>query len=279
MKFTKMHGCGNDYIYVNLLEETIENASELSRKVSDRHIGIGGDGLITIGASDQADFRMRIYNADGSEAEMCGNGIRCVAKYVYEHGMTDQTEIAIETASGVLKLQLITESGKVKQVRVDMGVPVIEASKIPVVCSREIVLDEQIFAAGRDWRMTCVSMGNPHAVVFVPSVDDLLLEKIGPEFEHHTRFPNRVNTEFVEVLSRTEMRMRVWERGSGETLACGTGTCACVMAAILNEYTEDHVLVHLKGGDLLIDYDRISGHIYMTGPAETVFEGTFLQEC
>lgn len=273
MKFTKMHGCGNDYIYVNLFEENIEKPAELAKTVSDRHYGVGGDGLITIGASDKADFCMRIYNADGSEAEMCGNGIRCVAKYVYDHKMTEKTEITVETKAGIKKLSLTVRDGEVSRVKVDMGEPVLKAAFIPVVCDREVVLDEQIEAAGKEWRMTCISMGNPHAVIFVPSVEELFLEKIGPEFENHDRFPNRTNTEFVQVLSRTEINMRVWERGSGETLACGTGACASVMAAILNGYTDNTVFVHLKGGDLTITYDEESRHIYLTGPAATVFEG------
>lgn len=275
MKFTKMHGCGNDYVYVNLFEEKIADPTELSQKISDRHFGIGGDGLITIGPSDCADFRMRIYNADGSEAEMCGNGIRCVAKYVYDHGMTKSTEILIETGAGIKELALTVEDGKVSRVKVDMGEPVLTAEAIPVISCHDTVISEPIEVDGKEWKMTCVSMGNPHAVVFVPFVKELPLEQIGPKFENHVRFPKRINTEFVEVLSETEMNMRVWERGSGETLACGTGTCASVMAAILNGYTKDEVLVHLTGGDLLISYDRAGNHIYMTGPATTVFEGEY----
>lgn len=275
MKFTKMHGCGNDYVYVNLFEENVKDAPKLSTLVSDRHFGIGADGLITIGPSEVADFRMRIYNADGSEAEMCGNGIRCVAKYVYDHKLTNQTEISVETGAGIKDLTLFVENDKVQTVRVDMGEPILLAEQIPVVSDNEIVIDEVISVGGRDWRMTCVSMGNPHAVVFVDDVAGFPLEQYGPLFENHVRFPKRTNTEFVHVISREEADMRVWERGSAETFACGTGTCACVMACILNGYTDNRVLVHLRGGDLVIEYDADSNHIYMTGPATEVFSGSY----
>jgi diaminopimelate epimerase len=273
MKFTKMHGCGNDYVYVNLFEEKVENPAEVSIKVSDRHFGIGSDGLITIGPSDKADFRMHIYNADGSEAEMCGNGIRCVAKYVYDHHLTDKTEITVETGAGVLTLILFPEDGKVQQVRVDMGEPILTPAEITVVADGDKVIDEPIEVGGKTWNMTCVSMGNPHAVVFVDDTASFPLETYGPLFENHERFPKRTNTEFVQIISRTEANMRVWERGSAETWACGTGTCACVMACILNGKTEDKVLVHLRGGDLTIEYDRESNHVFMTGPATEVFSG------
>ena len=275
MKFTKMHGCGNDYVYVNLFEETIADPAQLSIAVSDRHFGIGSDGLITIGPSDVADFRMRIYNADGSEAEMCGNGIRCVAKYVYDHELTSQTTITVETGAGIKTLDLLVENGKVTQVTVDMGEPILAPEEIPVVAEGTRVVDEPILVDGKEWRMTCVSMGNPHAVVFVDDVANLELEKYGPDFENHTRFPKRTNTEFVQVHSRTEASMRVWERGSAETWACGTGTCASVMACILNGYTDNKVLVHLRGGDLLIEYNPDNNHIYMTGPATEVFQGVY----
>ena len=265
MKFTKMHGCGNDYVYVNLFQEKVEDPAAVSIKVSDRHFGIGSDGLITIGPSDVADFRMRIYNADGSEAEMCGNGIRCVAKYVYDHRLTDKTEISVESGAGVKYLTLFVENGHVEQVRVDMGEPILEPAQIPVVADGDKVIDEPIEVGGKTWNMTCVSMGNPHAVVFVEDTEKFELEKYGPLFENHERFPKRTNTEFVQVLSRTEANMRVWERGSAETWACGTGTCATVMACILNEKTDDKVLVHLRGGDLTIEYDRDSNHVFMTG--------------
>ena len=273
MKFTKMHGCGNDYVYVNLFEEQLENPAEVSIKVSDRHFGIGSDGLITIGPSDKADFTMHIYNADGSEAEMCGNGIRCVAKYVYDHKLTDKTEITVETGAGVLTLKLFVENGKVAQVCVDMGQPILTPAEIPVVAGGDKVVNEPIEVGGKTWCMTCVSMGNPHAVVFVDDTANFPLETYGPLFENHERFPKRTNTEFVQIISRTEANMRVWERGSAETWACGTGTCACVMACILNGKTEDKVLVHLRGGDLTIEYDRESNHVFMTGPATEVFTG------
>ena len=275
MKFTKMHGCGNDYVYVNLFEEKIDNPAELSIKVSDRHFGIGSDGLITIGPSDVADFRMRIYNADGSEAEMCGNGIRCVAKYVYDHKMTDKTEISVESGAGIKYLTLFVKQGKVEQVRVDMGEPILEPAQIPVLAEGDKVVDEPIEVCGKTWNMTCVSMGNPHAVVFVDNVADFEIEKYGPHFEKHERFPKRTNTEFVEIISREEINMRVWERGSDETWACGTGTCASVMACILNNRTDNKVLVHLRGGDLTIEYNEKTNHIFMTGPATEVFSGEY----
>ena len=273
MKFTKMHGCGNDYVYVNLFEEQIGDPAKVSIAVSDRHFGIGSDGLITIGPSEIADFRMRIYNADGSEAEMCGNGIRCVAKYVYDHKLTDKTEITVETGAGVKTLQLTVEDDKVTLVRVDMGEPILTPDEIPGVADGDRVVAEPIVVDDKEWRMTCVSMGNPHAVVFVDDVAHFELEKYGPLFENHVRFPKRTNTEFVQIVSRNEAIMRVWERGSAETWACGTGTCATVMACILNGLTDNEVLVHLRGGDLRIAYDAKSNHIFMTGPATEVFEG------
>ena len=273
MRFTKMHGCGNDYVYVNLFEEQLENPAKVSIKVSDRHFGVGSDGLITIGPSDKADFRMRIYNADGSEAEMCGNGIRCVAKYVYDHKLTDKTEISVETGAGIKYLTLFVDNNKVCNVRVDMGEPILTPAEIPVIADGDKVIDEPIEVGGKTWSMTCVSMGNPHAVVFVDDTASFPLETYGPLFENHERFPKRTNTEFVQIISRTEANMRVWERGSAETWACGTGTCACVMACILNGKTEDKVLVHLRGGDLTIEYDRKSNHVFMTGPATEVFSG------
>lgn len=273
MKFTKMHGCGNDYVYVNCFKETIENPSETAIKISKRHFGVGSDGMILICPSEVADFQMKMYNADGSMGEMCGNGIRCVAKYVYDYGMTDKTHITIETGAGIKELDLTVENGKVSKVRVDMGEPILEAAKIPVVSDKEKVINEPILVQGTEWKMTCVSMGNPHAVVFVADTKNLAIKEIGPCFENHKAFPNRTNTEFVQFISSKEINMRVWERGSGETWACGTGTCASVMACILNGYTDDTVLVHLLGGDLLIEYDRETNHIFMTGPATTVFEG------
>lgn len=273
MKFTKMHGCGNDYIYVNLFEETVNNPSEVSIKVSDRHFGIGADGLVLIGPSDIADFRMRIFNADGSEAEMCGNATRCVAKYVYEHKLTNKTTITLETGAGIKELVLTVNDGVVELVRVDMGEPILEPAKIPVEANSDRVIDEPFEVDGKTWRMTCVSMGNPHAVTFVDDVSELDLEKIGPSFENHSRFPKRTNTEFCHVISRNEVDMRVWERGSGETWACGTGACGLVMACVLNGYTDNKVLVHLRGGDLIIEYDEATNHVFKTGPATEVFSG------
>ena len=273
MKFTKMHGCGNDYVYVNCFEEKVENPSDAAIKVSKRHFGVGSDGMILICPSEVADFQMKMYNADGSMGEMCGNGIRCVAKYVYDHGMTDKTHITIETGAGIKDLDLTVEDGKVTMVRVDMGEPILEAAQIPVVSEKEQVINEPILVQGTEWKMTCVSMGNPHAVVFVADTKHLAIKEVGPCFENHKAFPNRTNTEFVQFISSKEINMRVWERGAGETWACGTGTCASVMACILNGYTDDTVLVHLLGGDLLIEYDRETNHIFMTGPATTVFDG------
>jgi len=275
MKFTKLHGCGNGYIYVNLFEETLENPAEMAIKVSDHHFGIGSDGLITIGPSEIADFTMHIYNADGSEAEMCGNGVRCVGKYVYDHGLTDKTVVNVETGAGIMVLELNIEDGKVATVRVDMGEPIFEPEKIPVVAGGTPVLMEPITVGDKEWKMTCVSMGNPHAVVFVDDVKDFPLETYGPLFENHERFPKRTNTEFVKVVSPTEAYMRVWERGSAETWACGTGTCATVVACILNGLTERKVLVHLLGGDLTIEWDEETNHVFMTGPATEVFSGEY----
>lgn len=276
MKFTKMNGCGNDYVYINGFVEKVENPKELAKKVSDRHFGIGSDGLILIVPSDKADFCMRMFNADGSEGEMCGNGIRCVAKYVYDHKMTDKTKISVETKAGIKYLDLTVEDEKVTKVKVDMGEPILEPKKIPVRSEKKRVVNEPIAVAEKTWNMTCVSMGNPHAVVFVEDTGSLEIEKYGPLFENHELFPNRTNTEFVQVLNRNEINMRVWERGSGETLACGTGTCASVVACILNGYTDEKVLVHLLGGDLEIEYEKTTNHVFMTGPAETVFEGELL---
>lgn len=274
MKFTKMHGIGNDYVYVNCLEETVENPETVARFVSDRHFGIGSDGLILIKPSKTADFQMDMYNADGSSSQMCGNGIRCVAKYVYDYGLTDKTEVDIETKAGIKHIVLTVENQKAVKARVDMGEPILEPANIPVKGEGERFIDRPVLVDGKEYRMTCVSMGNPHAVVFMEEpVKDLDLEKIGPKFEFHEYFPERVNTEFMNVLDRRTMDMRVWERGSGETLACGTGTCASVVAAVLNDLTERQVLVHLLGGDLEILWDEKDNHVYMTGAAETVFEG------
>lgn len=275
MKFTKMHGCGNDYVYINCFEEKIENPTEMAIKVSNRHFGVGSDGLILICPSDKADFRMDMYNADGSQSEMCGNGIRCVGKYVYDYGLTDKDEVSVETLAGIKYLKFQIEDGKVKMITVDMGEPELIAKNVPVISESEKVIDEEIVVDGVAYRMTCVSMGNPHSIVFVDSTSEFPLEEIGPKFESHERFPRRVNAEFVQVLNENEVNMRVWERGTGETLACGTGTCATAVACILNGKTKDEVTVHLLGGDLIIKWDRGTNHIYMTGPAEVVFDGVF----
>ena len=273
MKFTKMHGCGNDYIYVDCTRGTPGDLSALAIRYSDRRFGIGGDGLIAICPSAVADFRMEMYNADGSLGAMCGNGIRCVAKYVYDKGLTDQTHLRIETGSGIKDLVLTVEGGKVSRVRVDMGAPVLQSSRIPVVGLGSQVVGQSIEVAGRTWTMTCVSMGNPHAVVWADDVASLDLEKIGPQFEHHACFPDRVNTEFIRVIDRHNLEMRVWERGSGETLACGTGACASAYAAWLSGRCEPSVTVHLRGGELEIAYDSQANTMLMTGPAVTVFDG------
>ena len=274
MKFTKMHGIGNDYVYINCFEEEVKNPEALAKFVSNRNFGVGSDGLILIRPSDVADFRMEIYNSDGSQAEMCGNGIRCVAKYVYDYGLTDKTYISVETLAGIKYLDLTVEDGKVSLVKVDMGQPILEPEKIPVASKGSRVVDEPLLVDGKEYRMTCVSMGNPHAVIFVDEdVKNLPLEKIGPSFENHTCFPKRVNTEFVRVIDRHTAEMRVWERGSGETLACGTGACAVAVACVLNGLTEDAITVHLLGGDLYIEWDREKNTVYMTGPAEAVFDG------
>ncbi len=277
MKFTKMQGLGNDYVYVNCFKEKIDNPPELARRISDRHFGVGSDGLIMINPSDKADFEMEMYNADGSRGEMCGNGIRCVAKYVYDYGLTDKTHISVETLGGIKYLDLTVEEGKVKMVKVDMGKPELEPLKIPVKASGDKAVDEPILVGGNEYRMTCVSMGNPHAVIFIGcDVREFPLEEIGPKFENHERFPNRVNTEFVRVIDRRTAEMRVWERGSGETLACGTGACAVAVACALNGFTEDEVTVRLLGGDLQIRWDREKDTVFMTGPAEVVFDGEWI---
>ena len=273
MKITKMHGIGNDYVYVNCFEESVKNPAEVSKFVSDRHFGIGSDGLILISPSAIADFRMNIYNADGSQAEMCGNGIRCVAKYVYDYGLTDKTEISVETLAGIKYLRLQVENGKVASVEVNMGAPILEPKEIPDAVEESPVVNVPVEVKGKIYHMTCVSMGNPHAIIFMNNVKDLDIAAIGPYFENHTVFPKRTNTEFVEVLDRNTVNMRVWERGSDETLACGTGACATTVACILNDKTENEVTVHLLGGDLKIRWDREANQVYMTGPATVVFDG------
>lgn len=273
MKFTKMHGCGNDYVYVNCFKEKVENPGEVSIKVSDRHFGIGSDGLILICPSEIADFRMKMYNSDGSEGAMCGNGVRCIAKYVYDYGLTDKTFISLETKAGIKYLDLTVEDGKVTMVKVDMGAPITNPADIPAVSDKEIIVSEPIVVDGKEYKITCVSMGNPHGVVFVDDTNQIEIEKIGPKFEHHEMFPDRTNTEFIQVVDRGHIKMRVWERGAGETLACGTGTCASVYACILNGYTDSSVDVELLGGTIHIDYDEEKNTIFMTGPAAVAFDG------
>lgn len=276
MKFTKMHGCGNDYIYIDCFKETVANESELAVKLSDRHFGIGGDGIILIKKGTKADFEMVMYNADGSRGAMCGNGIRCVAKYVYDNGYTDKTSFSIESMGAVKYIDVTVENGKVILAKVDMGAPILKAADVPVNSSNEKVISEKITVADREFNMTCVSMGNPHAVMFIDEhPKDFDLDFYGAKFECNTDvFPNRVNAEFAKVIDRKNIEMRVFERGTGETLACGTGTCATVVAAILNGYVDNDVTVHLIGGDLQIQWSgKEEDSVFMTGPAATVFTG------
>jgi len=273
MNFVKMHGCGNDYIYVNGFEVKLDKQkkTELAKKLSDRHFGIGSDGLIFINPSSIADFEMEMYNADGSRAEMCGNGIRCVAKYVYDRKMTDKSEFVIESMGKRKIINVTVEDSKVTKVRVDMGEPILEPSLIPVVSDEKDFIDEPVNIDGEIFKMTCVSMGNPHAVIF-HNPDDVL--KYGSSIENNTIFPKRVNAEFVEVLDKKNVRMRVWERGTGETYCCGTGCCATTVACVLNKKTEDSITIHVLGGELEVFWNREDNHVYMTGPATTVFEGS-----
>ncbi|MBR2283704.1 MAG: diaminopimelate epimerase [Ruminococcus sp.] len=279
MKFTKMHGIGNDYIYINCFDEIVDEPEKVSVVLSDVRKGIGSDGLVLIMPSDKADFRMRIFNADGSEAMMCGNATRCIGKYVYDKGLTDKEHITLETNSGIKYLDLTAADGRVVSVTVDMGEAVLTPADIPMNSSLDRFVAQPVNVAGNEVKMTCVSMGNPHAVIFTEGIDGLDLEKIGPAYENHELFPNRVNTEFIEVKDGSTLRMRVWERGSGETFACGTGACASAVAAVLNGYCKhgEDILIHLRGGDLVINY-RTDGHVIMTGPAEFICEGTVEDE-
>ena len=274
MKFTKMQGIGNDYVYVNCFEETVADPERVSEIISDRHFGIGADGLVLIMPSDKADFRMRMFNADGSEGNMCGNATRCIGKFVYDNHLTDKTSITLETRSGIKKLTLYPENGKVKTVLVDMGKAVLKPADIPMNVSGDTFINKPITVDGKEVFITAVSMGNPHAVTYVDDVDSLELEKIGPSFENHPLFPERVNTEFIKILDESTMQMRVWERGSGETWACGTGACAATAASVLNGYFphDKERTVKLRGGDLFITY-KSDGTVLMRGPAETVFTG------
>jgi len=273
MKFTKMHGAGNDYVYVDCTKEELANPSMVSKYISDRHFGIGSDGLILIKSSNKADFFMEMYNADGSQGKMCGNGIRCVGKYVFDNGLTDKTTVKVDTLSGIKILDLIVEDGKVTRAKVNMGSPILIAKDIPVITDSEKVIAQDIEVNGKTYQMTCVSMGNPHAIVYVDSTDDLKIQEIGPYFEMNERFPEQVNTEFVQVVDRKNLKMRVWERGSGETLACGTGACASLVATVLNGLCDDTAVLHLIGGDLKITWDQNADIVYMEGPATTVFTG------
>ena len=275
MKFTKMQGLGNDYIYINCFEEKIENPNELSIKISDRHFGVGSDGLVLIEPSKTSDFKMRIFNPDGSEAEMCGNATRCVAKYVYDNNMTKKTEFEIKTKAGIIKPKLNIENNKVKTICVDMGEPILEQEKIPMIGTKETVVNEEIIINDKKLNITCVSMGNPHCIVFIDDTDFKEFETLGKILENHEIFPNRINVEFVKILNQNEVNMRVWERGAGETLACGTGACATAVACILNNKTNNKITVHLKGGRLEINWDKNTNHVFMTGPAKKVFDGTW----
>ena len=279
MKFTKMQGCGNDYIYVNCFTETVADPSAAAIRLSDRHFGVGGDGLVLICPSEAADFCMEMYNADGSRSEMCGNAIRCVGKYVHDHGILAKDVIRVETRAGEKIVRLLFEGGEVCGATVDMGEPVLTPANIPVLVegdtSAQRFVGRPVEVDGAGYEITAVSMGNPHAVVFMKGIDDLDLPKIGPSFEHHRLFPQRTNTEFVEVISSGKVKMRVWERGAGETLACGTGACAVAVACVLNKLTGREIDVELKGGTLHIHWDEISNHVYMTGGAVTVFSGIY----
>lgn len=275
MKFTKMHGTGNDYIYVNGFEENIENPVEFSIKYSDRHKGIGSDGLVMIMPSATCDFRMRMFNADGSESEMCGNASRCIGKYVYDKGMTKKTSVTLETLAGIKVLKLfINDENKVDKVTVDMGEPILQAKQIPTTIDKDTVINEAVdFTDDIHYNITTVSMGNPHAVIYTNHIDQLDLPKIGPVIENAAIFPRRTNTEFIEVLSKDRIKMRVWERGSGETMACGTGACASVVAGVLNGVNNRKTTVELIGGELIIEWNETDNHVYLTGSATTVFEG------
>ena len=273
IKFTKMQGLGNDYVYMDAIHQKLENESSLAQFVSNRHFGIGSDGLILICKSDVADFKMRMFNSDGSEAEMCGNGIRCVGKFVYDKGLTDKTTVTIETLAGIKTLELNTKEGKVETVKVDMGEPILTPKEIPVISDEEPVKNLMLEAEGRKFKITCVSMGNPHAITEVEDTEKFDVEKYGKVLEVDKAFPNKTNVEFIQIVDKNHVKMRVWERGAGETLACGTGACATVVACYLNGKTDRNVEVELLGGKLYIEWNEKNNHIYMTGPAVTVFEG------
>lgn len=278
MKFTKMQGLGNDYIYINCFNEIVKNPNGLAQVMSNRNFGVGSDGLVLIMPSEIADFRMRMFNSDGSESEMCGNAIRCVGKYVYDHGLTKQKNITIETLAGIKVLNLLVENEKVKLVEVDMGEPILQPEEIPVYSKKKPVIGENIEVNGQTLSFTCVSMGNPHAVTYVDDVSNYTVKEIGSLIESHELFPNKTNVEFVEIIDKNTLKMRVWERGAGETLACGTGACAVLVASVLNNKVERKSTIQLLGGDLVIEWNEDNNHIYMTGPAEMVFEGVWLRK-
>lgn len=273
IKFTKMHGLGNDYVYIDAINQNIENESSLAQFVSNRHFGIGSDGLILICKSEVADFKMRMFNSDGSEAEMCGNGIRCVGKFVYDKGLTNKTTVKIETLAGIKTLILNTKDGKVETARVDMGEPILEAEKIPVISNENPVKNLILNAEGKNFKLTCVSMGNPHAITVVDNTENFDVEKYGKVLEVDKAFPKKANIEFAQIVDKHNIKMRVWERGAGETLACGTGACATAVSCYINGLTERKVKIELLGGNLEIEWNKEDNHVYMIGPATTVFEG------
>ena len=278
LQFTKMHGLGNDYVYMDAINQKIENESSLAKFVSNRHFGIGSDGLILICKSEIADFKMRMFNSDGSEAEMCGNGIRCVGKFVYDKGLTNKTTVKIETLAGIKTLILNTKDGKVETARVDMGEPILEAEKIPVISTENLVKNLELEAEKRKFKFTCVSMGNPHAITIVENTKEFDVEKYGKILEINKAFPKKANIEFAQIIDRQNINMRVWERGAGETLACGTGACATAVACNLNGLTDRKVNIELLGGTLNIEWNETDNHVYMTGPAVTVFDGELYEE-
>lgn len=273
LKFTKMHGLGNDYIYINGFDVDLKNPGDVSIKISDRHFGIGSDGIVLIQPSETCDFRMRMFNNDGSEAEMCGNASRCVAKYVYDFGLTDKEEITLETLAGVKVLKMQVVDGKVEKVTVNMGQPILKTEEIPAIFPKDMIVNEPIDVNGNEFRITCVSMGNPHAITYVDNVAEFDVHGVGSMIENHEMFPRRINTEFAQIVDRNTIKMRVWERGSGETLACGTGASATLVASVLNNLTDRKAKLELLGGDLEIEWNEKDNNVYMTGPATTVFQG------
>lgn len=277
IRFTKMHGLGNDYVYIDCIMQDcaalMDDLPRIARFMSDRHFGVGADGIVLILPSTIADFKMRMFNSDGSEAEMCGNAIRCVGKYVFDRGLTSKTDISIETLAGVKSLSMKVRDGTVELVKVDMGCPILDCKRIPVRTNKAAFISQPVEVDGQTFEITCVSMGNPHAVIYVPDLTDLQLEKVGPKIENHPLFPNRINVEFVQVVDSQTLKMRVWERGSGETMACGTGACAALVASVLNGISRRRATVKLLGGDLVVEWDQDDGHVYMTGPAVNVFDG------